>query len=159
MFTHEPPRDAHVLRTRIPRGRIVAGLEYGRRVSTPGWDGCYVRPHGVIAWGLARLMCAGEAPVDDDSTIVAAIRAEIEAALSHEVRAALRLLQADPSLLANGRNARGDTLAGAMLARPIGPIRSRRAAEAAVSEAVTILEDDDIAVPSGQAQRRGGRPS
>lgn len=157
MFTQEPPREAQVLRTRIPAQRTVAGLDYGRRVHTPAWDGCYVRPHGAIAWALARLAPAGGAePVDDDATIVAAIRAELEVALSSEVRAALRLLQADPTLLANGRSGRGDTLAGAMLARPVGPIRSRRAAEAAVSEAVTILDDADTPADCRRAQERGG---
>lgn len=141
MFTQEPPRDAQVLRTRIPAGRVLAGLAYGRRVRTPEWEGCYVRPHGAIAWGLARLAPAA-GPRDDDAAIVAAIRAELEVALSSEVRAALRLLQADPTLLANARAGRGDTLAGAILARPVGPIRSRRAAEAAVAEAVTILDEE-----------------
>lgn len=158
MITPELPRDVHVLRTRIPRGRTVEGLAYGRHVGAPGWDGCYVRPYGAITWGVARLAPAAEAP-GDDVAIVAAIRAELEGALSNEVRAALRLLQADPLLVTNGRRERGNTLAGAMLARPIGPIGTRRAAEAAVAEAVAILEGDDTAVASGQARRRGGRPS
>lgn len=147
MITHEPPRDAHVLRTRIPRGRAVAGLTYGRYVGAPGWSGCYVRPQGGVTWGVARLAPAAEAGGDDDAAIVAAIRAELEAALPDGVRAALRLLQADPALVANARAARGNTLVGALLARPVGPMGSRRAAEAAVSEAVTIIEGEETGAP------------
>lgn len=143
MFTHEPPQDVQLLRTRIPRGRVVEGLVYGPYVGAPGRNSCYVRPHGAITWGLARLAPAGEALAGDDTAIVAAIRAELEAALPHDVRVALGLLQAQPSLVANARSQRGSTLAGAMLARPIGPIGTRRAAEAVVSRALAILDSRD----------------
>lgn len=155
MCRHEPPRDAHVLRTRIPRGRIVAGLIYGRYIGVPGLNGCYVRPEGGVTWGVARLVPTADA-CGDDAAIVAAIRAELDAALPDGVRTALRLLQADPTLLANGRRARGDTLAGAMLAGPLGPLGTRRAAETAVSEAVAILDGDDMAARDRVARGHGG---
>lgn len=149
MCRHEPPGDAHVLRTRIPRGRIVAGLTYGRYIGVPGWNGCYVRPEGGVTWGVARLVPTADA-CGDDAAIVAAIRAELEAALPDGVRTALRLLQADPALVANARGARGDTLVGALLARPVGPMGSRRAAESAVAAAVRILDGEEVAA-RGQA--------
>ena len=45
-MTNDMPYNEHVLSTRIPEGHTVAGLEYGRHVSTPGWTGYYVRPSG-----------------------------------------------------------------------------------------------------------------
>lgn len=66
-----------ILRTFIPSRRQVPGLEYGAHASHDGYDCYYVRPKDTERWGLAR-----DTSADDEleADIVAAIRAEIEAA-------------------------------------------------------------------------------
>jgi len=61
--------------------------------------------------------------------------------LPDEVPEAARLLQSDPDLLADARAGAGNTLAGSLLARPIGTIGSRQVAEQAVADAVRVLDE------------------
>lgn len=68
------------LKTRIPEGRKVRGLEYGRLVTTPGRAYYVVRParrHGG-QWAMAALTPASdELPgTGTDRAIMAAIRNE-----------------------------------------------------------------------------------
>lgn len=67
------PPEKFILATRIPAGRAVVGLEYGRPVSTSQYIGYYVSladQHGIA---IARLDSIVEEP---DHAIVKAIRAE-----------------------------------------------------------------------------------
>ena len=74
-----------ILHTRVPEHRKVDGLEYGAHVSMSmnGWSGYYVRPEGMIPWGIARLTPASDElvlPEDgetQDEAIVEAIRDEL----------------------------------------------------------------------------------
>lgn len=56
---------------------------------------------------------------------------------------ALALLRSQPSLLEDARDgaAVGNTIAGGLLTRPLGPIGARWAAEAAVARALRILDN------------------
>ena len=56
------PDGEQVLATRIPEGRTVDGLEYGRHVSAPGWSGYYVRPSG----SPLPMMVARLTPTEDE---------------------------------------------------------------------------------------------
>jgi hypothetical protein len=61
-----------------------------------------------------------------------------------DVRLALALLREDPAVLADARIGapRGNSIAGGVLTRPLGPIGSRQVAEAAVREAIRIIDEE-----------------
>lgn len=150
MSTNDLPQDEIVLHTRIPEQRAVEGLEYGARISKSGWTGYYVRPAGAVVWGIARQTPAADELLDSDQATLDAIREELDEAeaarlrmLPYETRQAIRLLKADHEALEDARRFpdSGNTIAGAMLAQPIGTIGSRQVAERAVHEAVRILDD------------------
>lgn len=79
MATNDLPQGERVLATRIPEHRRVAGLEYGRHVSTPGWSGYYVKLPEQPVWAVARLTPAEDELAGDDAAILAAIREELDA--------------------------------------------------------------------------------
>jgi len=60
-----------------------------------------------------------------------------------EVQLALELLRSDADLLEDAREGApvGNSLAGSLLTRPLGPLGARQYAEAAVREALRRLED------------------
>lgn len=53
--------DVPHLRSHIPEGRRLDGLEYGAHVSMVGGAGYHIRPEGTRQWYVARM-----APIDDD---------------------------------------------------------------------------------------------
>ena len=71
------PSDSRVLETRIPEGRAVEGLDYGRHVTTPRWTGYYVRPSGCSRWGIARETPASDELEGDDRDVLLALEDEL----------------------------------------------------------------------------------
>ena len=69
--------DRPLLRTRIPEGRAVPGIEYGAHVSGAGWSGYYVRVGTV--WGVARETPASDELAGDDPEIVRELSEELDA--------------------------------------------------------------------------------
>jgi len=69
--------DTREIRTLIPEGHRVDGLEYGAHVSFSGWSGHYVRPEDTDEWVIARMTPADDELVGDDAEIVTMIAREI----------------------------------------------------------------------------------
>jgi hypothetical protein len=64
--------------------------------------------------------------------------------MDRDTKLAVTLLRSDDELITDAReNApRGNSLAGAVLTRPLGPIGSRQHAEAAVQRALAVLAQE-----------------
>jgi len=77
--------DIRTIKTRIPEGHRVPGLEYGAHVSREGWAGNYVRPEGTEEWVTARRTPADDELVGDDAAVLAAIEDEVASVEDEDV--------------------------------------------------------------------------
>lgn len=77
--------DIRTIKTRIPEGHRVPGLEYGAHFSWVGWTGYHVRPEGTADWVIAQQTPAANELVGDDAAVLAAIEDEVASVEDEDV--------------------------------------------------------------------------